>query len=229
MLLALDTATQNASVALYDPRQVWAERCWFSDHNHTIELMPAVQAMLTQLQLSPADLKGVAVALGPGSFTGMRIGLSVAKGLALALRIPIVGVHTLDILAHPFSELRRPTCAFVRAGRGRYCAAIYSRTRRGWGREGDFHLVNPGELAELAPEGALFCGELDAELRAAIEDRWGPAPRVATPAQALRRASVLAELAWERVAAGQGDNLTTLSPVYLQRAGPIEVSREGNL
>ena len=92
MLLAIDTATRNASVALYDDAHVWAEHTWVSDRNHTIELMPMIAQMFAQQRIAPADLKGLAATIGPGSFTGMRIGLSVAKGFSLSLGIPLVGI-----------------------------------------------------------------------------------------------------------------------------------------
>jgi len=217
LLLALDSATQHASVALCDAWQVWAERAWFSDRNHTIELMPAIADMLAGLRLTPAALCGVAVAIGPGSFTGMRIALSVAKGLGLALGIPVVGVPTLDVAAQPFAGQRLPVCAVVQAGRGRFCTAVYQRQRGKWARQGDFRLVTVDRLAEGLAGATLFCGELDAEARQAIQTALGEHAVFATPAQSVRRAALLAELAWERVQAGQGDDLTLLAPIYLHQ------------
>ena len=97
LLLAIDTATHFAGLALYDGDSVLAESCWLSRNNHSVELMPALVRMLEQQKLSANDLAVVAVAIGPGSFTGLRIGLSTAKGLAKATSIPILGIPTLDI------------------------------------------------------------------------------------------------------------------------------------
>lgn len=215
MLLALDTATHNASVALYDHRQVWAERTWYSERNHTVELMPAIAEMFAQQRLAPAMLKGVAVAIGPGSFTGMRVGLSVAKGFALALSIPIVGVPTLDVVAQPFADQRLPVCAVVHAGRGRFCIATYGRKRGQWVRTSEFRLVAPAGLVSLISPPMLFCGELDDEMRAVIRNAWGDGAQIASPARSVRRAAVLAEIAWQRIMAGQSDDLASLSPIYL--------------
>ncbi len=217
MLLALDTATQNASIALYDARQVWGERTWHSDRNHTVELMPAVAEMLAGLSLTPRALRGVAVAIGPGSFTGMRIALSAAKGLGQALRVPVVGVPTLDVAAQPFAAGRRPVCAVVRAGRGRFCAGLYARRRGKWGRQGEFRLATPAGLAEGITEETIFCGELDEEAQDAIVAALGERAFFASPAYAVRRAALLAEMAWERILAGAGDDLTTLAPIYLHQ------------
>ncbi|MGQ9668448.1 MAG: tRNA (adenosine(37)-N6)-threonylcarbamoyltransferase complex dimerization subunit type 1 TsaB [Anaerolineae bacterium] len=219
MLLAIDTATRNASIALYDDTQVWAERIWFSDYNHTVELTPNIVDMFGQLHLAPADLRGVAVAIGPGSFTGMRIGLSVAKGLCLALGIPIKGVPTLDVVAQPFAGSDLPVCAVVHAGRGRFCAALYRSVDGQWTREGEFQLVTPDRLPALARGKTIFCGELDEEARQAIRQALGRHAVIATPAQSVRRAAVLAEMAWPALAAHQGDDLASLSPIYLHTAG----------
>jgi tRNA threonylcarbamoyladenosine biosynthesis protein TsaB len=97
LLLAIDTATRFAGLALYDGETILAESYWLSRHNHSSELMPALVRMLDQQKLTVDSLSAVAVAIGPGSFTGLRIGLSTAKGIAKARNIPILGIPTLDI------------------------------------------------------------------------------------------------------------------------------------
>jgi tRNA threonylcarbamoyladenosine biosynthesis protein TsaB len=97
LLLAIDTATRFAGLALYDGDTILAESCWLSKNNHSVELMPALTRMLEQQTFTAGDLAAVAVSIGPGSFTGLRIGLSTAKGLAKAAEIPILGIPTLDI------------------------------------------------------------------------------------------------------------------------------------
>jgi tRNA threonylcarbamoyladenosine biosynthesis protein TsaB len=225
LLLAIDTATSNASIALYDERQVWAEYTWYSERNHTVELMPAISRMFAQQRLAPADVRGVAVAIGPGSFTGMRIGLSVAKGFGLSLGIPVVGYPTLDIIAQPLADHRLPVCAVVRAGRGRFCIALYRRQRGVWSREGEFQILTPTELPVGFSSPVVFCGELDAEVRQAISAALGARAIIASPAHSVRRAAILAEMAWERVAAGQGDDLASLSPIYLHYT-PQDVQKD---
>lgn len=218
MLLAIDTATRHASVALYDDSTVWAERSWVSDRNHTVELMPTIVQMVEQQGGAPANLRGVAVTIGPGSFTGMRIGLSVAKGIGLSLGIPVVGIPTLDVVAEPFSDQRLPVCAIAHAGRGRFCAAVYRRQRGKWARQGEFQLLAPAGLSALGEGKTIFCGELDEEARTAILEALDDQAIIAPPARSMRHAAILAEMAWERIAAGQGDDLAALSPIYLHTA-----------
>ena len=100
MLMAIDTATRGASLALYEPGRVLAEQTWQTKDNHTVEMMPSLVDMMGRQGLNPSQLTGVAVAIGPGSFTGLRIGLAAAKGLAMSLDVPLIGIPTLDILPY---------------------------------------------------------------------------------------------------------------------------------
>jgi tRNA threonylcarbamoyladenosine biosynthesis protein TsaB len=218
MLLAIDTATHMAGLALYDEGKgrVLGEEAWHSANNHTVELMPRVVRLMEHQQLRPVDLTGLAVSLGPGSYTGLRIGLGVAKGLALARDLPIVGVPTLDVVARPHQAQRLPIWAVLQAGRGRICAAQYRRRRGRWRRQGPLRLTTLDELCDEIEEPGLFCGELDDRDAALIGDRLGPRARVASPAASLRRAAYLAELGWVRLKRGDSDDATALSPIYLQ-------------
>jgi len=215
-LLAIDTATEVASVALYEggigPR---AETTWYTSANHTVELMPTIVSMLAQQGLAAEQLDGLAVALGPGSFTGLRIGLSVAKGFCLSLGIPIVGVPTLDIMAYAHHGQELPICAIIQAGRGRTCVALYERQSGQWRRLTDYHLATVEELSAQVQTPALFCGEIDEALSRALQARMGTRAIVASPASSLRRAGYLAELGWERLRKGEVDDLNTLEPLYL--------------
>jgi len=96
VLLAIDTSTRTVGIALYDGAQVLHETVWTSLDHHTVELAPAVAQALSKSGLTPESLEAIAVATGPGSFTGLRIGLAMTKGLSLAHKIPIIGVPTLD-------------------------------------------------------------------------------------------------------------------------------------
>lgn len=214
LLLAVDTSTQVASVALYDGIRVHAEMTWESPRRHTMELTPQVVRMLDQLTIDASALTGLAVALGPGSFTGLRIGLALAKGLALARAIPLVGVPTLDVTAYPVRCRRATLYASLQAGRGRICVAPYHWRRNRWRRAGEMTITTWDALATEAEDGAVFCGELNArglEVLAARTTKTTIVPA----AQRLRRAGYLAELGWERLARGERDDPATLQPMYL--------------
>lgn len=217
MLLAVDTATRMASLALYDEAHgaVPAEQTWYSANNHTVELMPRLVRMMDRQNLSADDLTGLVVSLGPGSFTGLRIGLGIVKGLALARNLPIVGVPTLSVVARPFQRQRLPIWAIVQAGRGRVCGGYFVRHRGRWRRQGPFRLGALNDLLDETKGPALFCGEIDAEGSELIRQRLGAEATVASPAASVRRAAHLAELGWERLRGGDADDAATLSPIYL--------------
>jgi len=215
MLLALDTATRLASAALYDGTRVVSEHTWHSANRHTVELMPHVVAMTKQVGLTPTDLQVVAVALGPGSFTGLRIALSVAKGLAIALNVPLLGVPTLDIVAYPHQQETRPVCAVVQAGRGRVCWARYGARAGIWTSQEAYRLSTVDTLACVIDRPTLFVGELLPETTATLRNILGEKAYFAPPALSLRRAGYLAEMAWGRWRRGEQDDPVSLSPIYL--------------
>ena len=132
MLLAIDTSTRSVGVALYDGVQIVSEKVWLSQQFHTVELAPTVSALIDQAGISLDDLKVVAVAIGPGSFTGLRIGMALAKGMALAGRLEIVGVPSLDILAAAQPIDDKPLVAILQAGRGRIAVGWYKNYSGEW-------------------------------------------------------------------------------------------------
>lgn len=218
MLLAIDTATRIAGIALYDQDGLHTELMWRTSDNHTVELMPYIVRACEQQSLSASALVAVAVSLGPGSFTGLRVGMSVAKGLALALSIPLLGVPTLDATAYAHSHQPLPVCAVLPAGRGRWCTAFYQVIEDIWQRRSEYALVSQDELIASLKEPTLVCGEIDAYLAQAVHRALPHRAVVVSPAFAIRRAGYLAELAWQRFVAGERDDLSSLSPIYLQHA-----------
>jgi len=219
LLLAIDAASRVTGLALYDQAGLHMEQMWLSGDNHTVELMPCIVRACEQQGLAPSALQAVAVSLGPGSFTGLRVGLSVAKGLAMALGIPVLGVPTLDAIAYAHSREVLPVCAVLPAGRGRWCVALYQvRGASGWQRSSDYILASTDDLIALLQEPTLICGELDQPLAEALRTRAAERAVIASPALSMRRAGYLAELAWQRFCAGERDELSSLTPIYLQHA-----------
>jgi tRNA threonylcarbamoyladenosine biosynthesis protein TsaB len=215
MLIAIDTATEYASLALHDGFRVRGEHTWESPRRHTVELLPRLVAALKQLDISVEHLSGIAVTRGPGSFTGLRVGMAVAKGLALARGLPLVGVPTLDVVAAAQGRDRRPLCAVLQAGRGRICVAIYRWRDDEWQAKKEPRLTTWPALAEETTSPTLFCGEID-PVGADALGTLGELAVLLPAAARLRRAAFLAEIAWQRLNQGQTDDPTTLAPVYLQ-------------
>ena len=215
MILAIDTATRMASLALYATSGIRSEYTWYSHDNHTVELMPNLVHMIEQQRLKLEDLEGLVTALGPGSFTGLRVGMSIAKGLAFALAIPIVGIPSLAALAYSQPPQDRPIWATLRAGRGRFCAASYERQEQGCQRTSDYLLLDLEGLCAQIRAPAVLCGELDHEEAQRARTLLAEGVLIASPAFSLRRAGYMAELGWRRIGRGEVDDPASLSPIYL--------------
>jgi len=224
MELAIDTSTDQASVALALEGRLLSEVTWHASpaggqgsRRHSATLLPQIDHLLQLQGAVIRDLGAVAVALGPGSFNGLRTGLGTAKGLCLALDIPLIGVGTLEVAAYPFAVTGRPICPVQEAGRGELAVALYQGTgEEGWRCLVPPQFVRAADLPVWARSDALFCGEIGTELAHTLRQTCGP-DRVLTGAAAVRRAGVLAELAWRRLARGEVEDLDRVEPLYLRR------------
>jgi tRNA threonylcarbamoyladenosine biosynthesis protein TsaB len=217
MRLAIDTSTSIASLALCQEDEVLTELTWRCGQNHTVTLLPQLANLLSQNGLELRALSGIVVAKGPGSFNGLRVGISTAKGLALGLGIPIAGISTLEAAAYQHAETGFPVCSILNAGRGEIATAIYQT------QNGDWQQVMPEQITTLAALSSqittrtIFCGELNAETVSQLNRNLKQQAIIATPAASLRRAGFLAELGQKKLATGSGDDPATLQPIYLRR------------
>jgi tRNA threonylcarbamoyladenosine biosynthesis protein TsaB len=220
MLLAIDTSTHTVGVALYNGYQVLSEMVWVNQDYHTGELAPALESMLHRTNPADNPIQAVAVALGPGSFTGLRVGLAFVKGIVLANHIPVVGIKTLDIIAAAQPIMEVQLLAILRAGRGRLAVGWYKSENRIWQSTGQVEVLSFPDLNQRIDQPTLVCGELTEEERRQLSRKWKNVI-LASPAACVRRPSYLAELGWERWQAGQIDDPVTLSPIYLHYDKPI--------
>lgn len=220
MLLAVDTSTSWIGLALYDGAHVLGEMTWQSKTHHTVELTPGIHELLERCGVKTTDLQALGVATGPGSFTSLRIGLAMVKGMALALRLPVVGVPTLDALvaAQPLRETQ--LAAILQAGRGRLAVVWYEVRDGKWQSRTEPQITTAEELVLQLNKPTLVVGEMTANERQILARRRRNAV-MATPAQSMRRPSFLAEIAWERWSSGQVDDVISLSPIYLHIAESI--------
>nr|MBN1229047.1 tRNA (adenosine(37)-N6)-threonylcarbamoyltransferase complex dimerization subunit type 1 TsaB [Anaerolineae bacterium] len=216
MILALDSATRVVSIAVYDGEQILAESTWQTTNHHTVELTPVLSTILNRVGLSIGDFHAVGVALGPGSYTGLRIGMSLAKGLSLSVSnpLPVVGIPTLDIVASAQPHLVDKLCAVAQAGRGRVNAGFYIWTAQGWQAVSRPYITTCAEIAETIYEPTQFTGELDREGLETL-GRLGKQAVIAPPEQRIRRAGYLAALVHRRLHDGEQHNAASLSPLYL--------------
>lgn len=221
MLLAVDTSNAQLGLALYNGAQVFGEYAWRSSQRHTVELAPGASDLLTRCGLRIENVTALGVALGPGSFTSLRVGLAFVKGLALARGIPLIGVPTLEILAHALPVSDRPLAVAIQAGRGRFALGWYQGSGNRWQAQGEARVVSLAALRDEVRSPSVICGEFTAEERQQLE--MNDRVQLAAPAESIRRPAVLAGLAWARLQKGEADDAASLAPIYLHTAAPIEI------
>ncbi|HLZ29798.1 MAG TPA: tRNA (adenosine(37)-N6)-threonylcarbamoyltransferase complex dimerization subunit type 1 TsaB [Chloroflexota bacterium] len=209
LLLALDTSTSTASVALFDGQRVLSETTWRAGREHSTRVLLEVQAALARVSLAPESLTGVVVARGPGSFTGVRVALSLAMGISAGLSLPVWGVSSLDALAHAADEEVVPVRAVLEAGRGRFATGLYLNGR---GIE-DQRLATLEQLDELTQTPTRIIGELAEAARTRLEQNVNA--RLAPPAACLRRSGFLAELGWRAALSGDPGDPRALDALYV--------------
>lgn len=214
VLLALDTSTDRAAIGLKNGAS-FTELAWPAGRSQTTSLLMAIDWLLDMNGLSTDDLEAIAVASGPGTFTGLRVGLSLAKGLVLARDLPLIGIPTLEVTAFPYQAINVSVCAMLPAGRGRIVWAI---SEEGSALSAPTNSTVPEVIAMLTEHPHLLAvGEILEEHRQQLE-----AANVRTEPAALggRRPAVLAQLAWDRWQSGDVGDATLLEPTYIhgQRA-----------
>lgn len=213
MLLAIDTATIRASIALHDGSTVRGEYTWEVANRHTVMLMARIAQMLETAGVTAADLTAVGVCVGPGSYTGVRVGVAAALGIAAARQLPVAGVSTFDILVAAQPPDPRPLYVLFAAGRQRIGYAVYRWQEGGWRASVAPAIATPAELAQGITEHVLVVGEAPEQGLGALQalEEWVEFP---PPARHVRRAGFLADLAWAQVRSATTPSL--VEPVYIQ-------------
>jgi len=221
-ILAIDTSGDTASVAVYRDR-VLAEATWLAGRRHSVQLLPAVDAVLDQASTEKRSLAAIAVAVGPGSYSGLRVGISTALAMALALDLTITQVPTLDVIAYAQtafstgdSRTSRPVRAAIHVGRGHYATARFRPAGSHLEHETQIEALELGELVELAAaEHSLLAVDLDPETREHLDRQYGARVELASPAASARRAGFLAELAALKIRRGEPVGSLAVEPIYL--------------
>ncbi len=217
MQLAIDTSTNTAGIALVQDSEVLAELTWHCGQNHTTQLLPQLAHLLNQTGTNLQSINCIIVARGPGSFNGLRVGISTAKGLAFSLGIPIVGINTLEAEASQHAETGLPVCPILNAGRGEVATAVYQRKHDAWHQLTTEHITTIEALCPQITTTTIFCGELTPLITTQLTEQLKQRAIIPPPAALFRRASFLAELGLKRLKDGDYDNPSTLQPIYLRQ------------
>ena len=185
---------------------------------HSERLMPTVDLLMREAGLDFGRLSGIAVAIGPGSFTGLRIGLASAKGLALASALPLFGIPTLEAMARNLPFSRHPVCPMLNARKREVYWALYRFEGERLIRIASEAVSPPEEVANRIRGETVFLGDGAAEFAEALRRILGEKAIFAPPYARNARASVVAEMGMERLRKGERDDLAGLVPLYVRRS-----------
>jgi len=220
-LLAVETSTLAGGVAILEDDRLRAEYLLDVSATHSERLMPAIDRLLADAGWVPGDLQGLAVAVGPGSFTGLRIGLSVVKGLALALGVPVAAVPTLDAMAAtlPFAAL--PICPVLDARKGEVYCSLYRWEGGVLRQEWEYAALTPEALADRLTGPVILLGD-GAHLIPT------PHAHLAPPHRRVPSPAAVGVLGMTRLKAGEGVPAAALTPIYL-RPSEAELKHRGHV
>jgi tRNA threonylcarbamoyladenosine biosynthesis protein TsaB len=218
-LLAVETSTLAGGVALFDGDRLVGEYLLDVSVTHSERLMTAVDRVIVDARWDVRDLEALAVSVGPGSFTGLRIGLSTVKGLALALALPVAAVPTLDAMAStlPFASL--PVCPVIDARKREVYASLYRWNGTSMAREWDYLALAPEELAARLEEPVILLGDAAVSIHS-------PHARLAPPARRLPSPACVGQLGLAQLRSGEGRSPEDIVPLYL-RPSEAELKRRG--
>lgn len=217
-ILALDTATKSCSVAIVDDQSIMAESTSVSAQTHAIHLIEMVQKVVDMSGLTLSEINGFAVGRGPGSFTGLRIGISTIKALAVATGKPVVGVSNLDALAMQAAISPNMICPLMDARKGE---VYFSRYRY---ENGNLQKIVPAQVSPLDEvlsainTACVFIGEGARIYRKKISEKVGPYASFAVPIQNTIRASTIGQLSVNRFKQENTDDIVMLVPEYIRKS-----------
>ncbi len=219
-VLAIETATYCGGVAILDSQKLLASLHLNTTKTHSERLMASIHTLLNELSFTVADLDGIVISRGPGSFTGIRIGMSVAKGLAFAAKKPLVAVSTLEALASRFAPHGFLICPVIDARRQEVFAALYEKDPYSFClRSKSDEMVLPIErLLPKINSPAIFSGDGSLKYQSVIRETLGSNAHFAPPTRMLPSAEDVALLGLESLRQGNVADPSLLEPTYLRKS-----------
>jgi tRNA threonylcarbamoyladenosine biosynthesis protein TsaB len=216
-ILALETSGTSGTVAALEDRQLLGELSLGDDRRSAQSLAPAIDRLLAEVGWSPGELELVAVTDGPGSFTGLRIGVTTAKALAYAAGAQVMGVNTLEVIARQAGPLTGPLWTVVDAQRGELFAARFLPSA-GDGEPVEVQVIDGQQWLAGLKESDAVSGPGLARLAGAV----GPGVIVVERRLWPPTAATVGQLGYEQFQAGRRDDVFQLAPRYYRRAAAEE-------
>jgi tRNA threonylcarbamoyladenosine biosynthesis protein TsaB len=216
IILGIETATMTGGLALMDEGKLIAEYTLNMKTTHSSRLMPALDWILKDALLDKNQIDGIAISTGPGSFTGLRIGLATAKGLALGLDIPLIGIGTLDALANNVSYPAYQVCAILDARKKEVYSAFYKCENDVLVKKSHYQVISPAELVDQIHEKTIMLGDAIDVYGEYFKEKLGDLVVFAPDAQRLPRAAVVAEMGLAKLKLGEILDLASSEPYYIR-------------
>jgi len=225
LILVMDTSGDVCTIGVISDAGPVAQDAFTHKMDLLRRLAPRIKSLMDDAGLTVAELDAVAISLGPGSFTGLRIGVATAKALAYAAGKKIVGIPTLDALAHGVTAEAGDVIAPLLIARpGEVYNALYRRHSSGFAKLTPDSSLSIDEFLDqaldLSPSRIVFCGSGSGANKEAIQKRLGPVAVFAPPSSDYPRAEVLGKLAMDRLVAGESDDVLSIVPLYVRRPTP---------
>lgn len=221
IILSIDSTTPIAGLAVVQDQKLMGEYMVNTKNTHSEKLMPMIAALLGELSLTPEDLDAVAVMQGPGSFTGLRIGMATAKGIAQGCGKKLIAVPTLDCLAYNLVEYPGVICPVMNAQKKEVYTALYQTVNGCWERLSDYQAIAAIQLAEhlnSLQKDVWFLGDGVSAYEDTFRTVLGERCHIAALHQILPRAASLAALAMQRANTAQFDDLYTAELIYIRKS-----------
>lgn len=218
LILAIETSTISCSVALINDGRLLAESTTQNSRNHSVTLLPNIVRILTDNVADKSSLSAIAVGIGPGSFTGLRIGLATAKALAYAWKIPLIGVPTMRTLFSQSRDCAEYVVPVIDAQQGNVYVSVFGID----GECSDIAVVSRQDLKKLVktPEKYCFCGEVTDEIRSTLAE----CPNVIFASQELtlplaEYTGMVAQYMFDRK---MFSDINSIEPIYIRKSAAEE-------
>jgi tRNA threonylcarbamoyladenosine biosynthesis protein TsaB len=217
-ILGIDTATMISGIGVAEDGKILTDFKYDVKLTHSEVLLSYIEKLLKKLKLKLEDFDGFSVSIGPGSFTGLRIGLATIKGLGFASGKPVVGIPTLDALAFLSRGSKYPVVPLLDAKKKQVYAAVYHTQDNEIKRKSSYFVVDPFELIQRIPEEVAFTGPGTVVFRSEIKKKMGKKAHFLRGEKTLPSGAAVAYMGWEKIKQGEKEDLFLLEPIYVRKS-----------
>ena len=213
MELSIDTSNRHASIALSEKGKLIIDKTWISNKNHSVELLPSINKLLTTNGKKFPDIKCLFIAKGPGKFSSLRVGMSIAKGLSFSLKIPIIAINTLYMEAYPELEQNSKTYSLMEYNKDKLYIGQFNNLSEEI--ESKYSIISQEQLYYQISENSFVCGEGISSLQNEFYDKLKTKTKFIKLKLPGTRIKQLAKLGFKNYKNKKYSNTSTLQPIYL--------------